>query len=126
MSASAVVANRTDLAPFYSYRWDYCASNNLSLPRQHVVDGGGWDETFVGWGEEDMDFAYRMSLRGLRPVLPVATQVRAFHLDHPVNNETNRASLLRNARYLLSKFPELRELRLPAYAAWGIRDQDLR
>jgi glycosyltransferase involved in cell wall biosynthesis len=116
----------TDLAPFYSQRWDYCASNNLSVRREHVVHGGGWDETFVGWGEEDMDFAYRLYLRGIRPVLPVGTEIRAFHLDHPVDEEMNRASLLRNARYLLSKFPELRRIRLPAYAAWGITDQELR
>ena len=72
-----------------------------------------------------MDFAYRIFRRGLRPVLPRGTPVRAFHLDHPVDRAANRTTLLANARYLLSKHPELRAAREPAYTAWESDAKDL-
>jgi len=109
----------------YSYRWDWCTSNNLSVRRTRVIEVGLWDENFVGWGEEDIDFAYRLFLAGARPVLPFRTSARAFHLDHPVDSEANRSTLLRNARYLTAKFPELLPIRLPAYRNFGFDRDDI-
>jgi hypothetical protein len=113
-----------DVLP-YSNRWDWCASNNLSVRRRHVIENGLWDERFLGWGEEDMDFSYRMFSAGLRPVLPLGTPLRAYHLDHPVDVERNRATLRSNAAYLLQKWPHLRACRLPAYANYGLTADDL-
>ena len=44
--------------------WHYAASNALSVERRYVEQIGGWDEGYHGWGEEDMDFAYRCTGRG--------------------------------------------------------------
>jgi len=104
----------------YSSRWDYCASNNLSVRRCHAERIGFWDENFVGWGEEDMDFSYRLFSAGCRPVLPVNGAVYAYHLDHPVDLEANRHSLQRNARYFVDKYPEMAQYRRWAYRAHSL------
>jgi len=102
-----------------SGKWYFAASNALSLKRKDIVNIGGWDEKFKGWGEEDMDFAYRLYLSGISFVFPEAEILYAVHLDHPVS--VNRlASLFRNALYFISKFPEVYQIRLPAYEAFGL------
>lgn len=99
----------------YSARWDYCASNNLSVRRCHIVSVGFWDESFIGWGEEDIDFAYRLFQGGCRPVLPVNGPVYAYHVDHTIDLLANHDSLRRNARHFVRKYPEMAEYRREAY-----------
>jgi len=77
----------------YSTRWDYCASNNLSIRRSEVERIGYWDEKFIGWGEEDIDFAYRLFKSGCRPVIPESGPIYAYHLDHDIDIESNLSSL---------------------------------
>eukprot|EP01022_Parablepharisma_sp_SALTPOND_P021805 TRINITY_DN43638_c0_g1_i1.p1 TRINITY_DN43638_c0_g1~~TRINITY_DN43638_c0_g1_i1.p1 ORF type:complete len:322 (-),score=60.55 TRINITY_DN43638_c0_g1_i1:127-1092(-) len=108
----------------WANRWDYCASNNLSVRRAHALRIGGWDCTFMGWGEEDMDFAYRLFLQGLRPMLPTSGPLYAYHLDHPVDQELNRVQLARNARYFTRKFPEMTLLRKESYDYYGLKAED--
>jgi len=88
-------------------RWDWCASNNLSVRRHFVRAARGWDERFVGWGEEDMDFAYRMFLLGLRSMTQVSGPLFAVHIAHQVDRDANRRSLQDNAQYFVGKFPEV-------------------
>jgi len=38
----------------------YCLTGNLSLPRQVFIDSGGLDETFTGYGWEDIDLGVRL------------------------------------------------------------------
>ena len=102
-----------------SDKWYYAASNALSLKRIDVVNIGGWDEEFNGWGEEDMDFAYRLHLSGISFVFPEAETLYAVHLDHPVS-DYRLTTLFRNALYFTSKFPEVYQIRLPAYEAFGL------
>lgn len=104
----------------FATRWDFCASNNLSVRRREIQRIGGWDEGFEGWGEEDMDFAYRLYRAGCRPVLPEAGPVVAHHLDHDVDAEAAKASLQRNARYFINKFPEVARPRHEAYQLHGL------
>ncbi|HUS90637.1 MAG TPA: glycosyltransferase, partial [Phycisphaerae bacterium] len=100
-------------------KWYLAASNALSVRRRHVVRIGGWDEGFHGWGEEDMDFAYRLHRIGLSFVFPPSRLLYAVHLDHPVAAD-QAESLRRNALRFVSKFPEVYPVRLPAYNACGI------
>ena len=104
----------------YSHRWDYCASNNLSVRRKHVLEVGCWDESFVGWGEEDIDFAYRLYMHGVLPVIPETGSIYAYHLDHEVDVEANSSSLERNARYFAEKFPVMKRLRKEVYDHYGV------
>ena len=99
--------------------WYLAASNALSVERRFVERIGGWDEAYQGWGEEDMDFAYRLHLAGLSFVFPAPQWLYAVHLDHaPAAGWTT--SLDRNARRFVRKFPEVYEIRLPAYRQCGI------
>ena len=100
-------------------RWEWCASNNLSLRTDYAV-AVGWDESFFGWGEEDMDFSFRLYKHGLVPLYLSSDGAVAYHLDHDVDRERNAFTLRANARYLLSKFPEIAGARREAYALFGI------
>jgi GT2 family glycosyltransferase len=104
----------------YYDRWDWCAGNNLSVRRRHAIDVGLWDERFYGWGEEDLDFSYRLHRHGLVPLFVAGPRAACFHLDHPVDRERNASTLRANARYLLSKFPQVAERRREAYRLYGI------
>ena len=95
--------------------WTRCASNNLSVRRRWVRVVGGWDEGYVGWGEEDMDFSYRLYRMGLEPVVLLQGPLSAMHIGHGVDEEAKRQALHRNASLLLAKFPEILPWRLPAY-----------
>ncbi len=106
-------------------RWEWCASNNLSVRTEYVVRIGYWDEDFVGWGEEDIDFSFRLHESGLTPILLLSDDAVSYHLDHPVDHETNTSTLKRNAERLLTKFPQIADHRMEAYARYGIDMEDL-
>ncbi len=106
-------------------RWDWCASNNLSVRKKHVVQIGYWDEHFVGWGEEDIDFSFRLYRLGLTPIQLVSDNAASYHLEHHIDHETNTNTLRQNGRYLMSKFPELAQYRKEAYARHDVNIYDL-
>jgi len=109
----------------YYDKWEWCASNNLSVRRTHALEIGCWDENFVGWGEEDIDFSFRLSQLGLTPILLTSDNANSYHLEHKIDYETNAFTLRENARYLLSKFPQIAEYRRDAYARFDINVEDL-
>lgn len=103
----------------YYDKWEWCAGNNLSVRREYVADVGFWDENFFGWGEEDIDFSYRLYQHGLVPIFLASRNAACYHLDHPVDQK-NTFTLRTNARYLLRKFPEIAEHRRQAYSLFNI------
>ena len=108
----------------YFDRWEWCASNNLSVKKAHVSQIGYWDEKFLGWGEEDIDFSFRLYQLGLTPLLLNSNNAASYHLDHHIDYETNGFTLRENGRYLISKFPEIKEYRKEAYALYSINIED--
>ncbi len=108
----------------YCDKWEWCASNNLSVRNEYVSQIGYWDENFVGWGEEDIDFSFRLYGLGLTPIHLVSGNAASYHLEHHVNHEGNILTLKKNGSYLISKFPELAEYRREAYARYGINIDD--
>jgi GT2 family glycosyltransferase len=105
-------------------KWEWCASNNLSVRNEYVSQIGYWDENFVGWGEEDMDFSFRLHKSGLTPILLISDNAVSYHLEHHIDHKMNASTLRANARYLLSKFPEVAENRRDAYARYGVSIED--
>ena len=91
--------------------WVLCASHCTSVEWKEVEQVGGWDEQFYGWGEEDLELAYRLHLSGLQFMYPHRKHGAAYHLDHSMNWDLNLTSLDRNLRYFRQKFPE----------SWGVR-----
>jgi GT2 family glycosyltransferase len=106
-------------------RWDWCASNNLSVRRAYVAQIGYWDEEFLGWGEEDVDFSFRLHRLGLVPLILETDDAASYHLEHQVDRETNEVTLRDNGRYLIGKFPGIEEYRRDAYAIYGIDIENL-
>jgi glycosyltransferase involved in cell wall biosynthesis len=45
--------------------WHYLFTCNASVRRRHLIDAGGFDEAFRGWGLEDSELGYRLRSRGL-------------------------------------------------------------
>lgn len=104
----------------YYDKWQWCAGNNLSVRRSEAAQIGLWDENFFGWGEEDIDFSYRLHRHGLVPIFLASRHAACYHLDHPVDHKKNTSTLCSNARYLLKKFPEIVEDRRQAYRLFNI------
>ena len=86
----------------------------------YAADVGLWDENFFGWGEEDIDFSYRLYQHGLVPIFLASRNAVCYHLDHSVDHQKNTSTLCANARYLLRKFPEIVEHRRQAYSLFNI------
>ena len=105
-------------------RWEWCASNNLSVRRVYVSQIGYWDEEFLGWGEEDIDFSFRLWQLGLMPLMIETDDAASYHLEHPVDRETNLMTLRDNGRYLIGKFPGIEAYRREAYALYDISIDD--
>jgi GT2 family glycosyltransferase len=106
----------TPLAP--EGHWLYAASNALSVDHTLVDRIGGWDESYVGWGEEDLDFSYRLHGAGAPILFPDPAEHYAVHLDHPIP-PTRRESLRQNALRFVSKFPEVLAVREHTYRSYG-------
>jgi len=96
-------------------QWEWCASNNLSVRREYVARIGYWDENFYGWGEEDIDFSFRLHQLGLTPIVIISSAAAAYHLDHDIDHQLNALTLRRNAKYLLAKSPQVAPYREEAY-----------
>lgn len=96
--------------------WFACASHCMSVERQDVEAAGGWDEEFVGWGEEDLELAYRLRQAGLAFVYPHRKYGAGYHLDHSLHWCSRLNTLDRNVRYFRDKFP----------GSWNVRRKLLR
>ena len=76
---------------------------SFALPRKHFDGVGGFDETFVGYGGEETDFAERLRDAGV-PLFRVR-QARAVHQWHPVHIPPLQHfdDIIRNARLFYEK-----------------------
>lgn len=55
---------------------------NIAVNRSDYERVNGFDESFIGWGCEDDDFARRLRLAGVR-IKTIADRTHAYHLWHP-------------------------------------------
>lgn len=69
--------------------------------RSYLLEIGGWDEAFIGWGGEDQDIIERY-LQGR--YLCRCPELVYLHLPHPPNNKWAEASLVeQNRNYYYNK-----------------------
>ena len=57
-------------------------SGNFAVVRADLFMVNGFDEAYVGWGQEDDDLGRRFYAAGVRP-MPVANRARISHSPHP-------------------------------------------
>ena len=60
MTPDLTIRRRRDLSPFH------VTTRNCSMLRRDVLEAGGFDETFSGYGWEDIELALRLHARGVR------------------------------------------------------------
>jgi hypothetical protein len=84
--------------------WAFCWSGNIGISRDTIERSNLYfDESFNGWGGEDLEWAYRAHLAGARiEFLPEAWGV---HLPHERNVGDQIASEQENFRRLLALHP---------------------
>ncbi|HZS42117.1 MAG TPA: glycosyltransferase [Polyangia bacterium] len=86
--------------------WILGATGNLSAPRALVVEVGGFDEAFHGWGLEDLDLCYRLHHAGARTVIGAAAI--NYHQAHPTAGDGVRwIEWLRNLERFVEKYDRL-------------------
>lgn len=59
----------------------FCSNFGI-VDRQSILHIGGFDESFCGWGFEDVDFMNMMLKHG--PIISCRRTATAIHIDHPV------------------------------------------
>jgi predicted glycosyltransferase involved in capsule biosynthesis len=75
--------------PFNSIvgKWVLFTSCNFAIKRELFDQLGGFNETFIGWGSEDTEFAYRVDKSNIQYEL---IDNRVMHLPHVDNGEIPR------------------------------------
>ena len=99
--------------------WE-CTSDCFSVERDVIMDVGGWDINFTGWGEEDIELAYRFFLAGIQIISPAHPVLYCVHIDHPINHQDNFLSLQRNALYFAEKHSEIGLIRASVWESLNV------
>ncbi|WP_432905285.1 glycosyltransferase family 2 protein [Micromonospora matsumotoense] len=89
---------------FPSAPWVLGLTHNASVDRKSFLRVGGFDETMVKWGFEDLEFFYRIfHLHGARPDLfELDVEALSYHLPH-FRKTSNGLASMDNMKYLLRK-----------------------
>jgi glycosyltransferase involved in cell wall biosynthesis len=83
--------------------WTLGWSGALSAPRSLVEKIGGFDESFTGWGAEDVDFSLRLQQAG--GTFLAVREFPALHLPHPTASlEEKKKSNVANMKMMHRKF----------------------
>ncbi|MFA4905252.1 MAG: glycosyltransferase family 2 protein [Candidatus Margulisiibacteriota bacterium] len=88
-------------------KFSYFLTGNLSIRKQTLLDIGGFDQDFAGYGWEDIELGYRLMKAGI-PLYYLPSAVN-FH-DHPVAAEDmlkRKYHMGRSARIFYQKHPNL-------------------
>lgn len=70
-----------------NHPWSLAYTCNMSFPR-HLVKNIRFDESFTGWGLEDIDFAFQMYTNGAK--LSFSRSILGYHLFHDRTFSENR------------------------------------
>lgn len=84
--------------------WAFAWTGLIALPAAAVAAGRLYfDETFLGWGNDDLEWGYRVCASGLPIVL--RPDVYGLHLPHRRDASANRRTGRANADRFLRKWP---------------------
>ncbi len=77
----------------YCFPWRFFMTNNCSVEKDAVLRAGMFDESFIGWGCEDLDLGYRLFQKGYRFVRE--NKVVSLHQEHPINYADTSGNIYR-------------------------------
>jgi glycosyltransferase involved in cell wall biosynthesis len=84
--------------------WAFAWTGLIALPAAEVAAGRLYfDESFLGWGNDDLEWGYRVCASGIPIVL--RPDVYGLHLPHPRNATANNRTGRANADRFLRKWP---------------------
>ena len=94
--------------------------NCFFINKSAIEEVGYFDINYVGYGEEDTDIKYELSKKKTIFKEVIYENCASYHIDiYPElkPEETNKRleEWIKNAKYLLKKFPELKEIRKKIY-----------
>lgn len=81
--------------------WNRFYSAICVVPRNNFYAAGTFDESLSGWGGEDIDLGYRLSLIGS---LLFDNKIRGIHIPHPRNQHKNEITSRQNMYTMLAKY----------------------
>jgi len=90
----------TDYSSRYSWRFIY--STCICIKKDIFNKACGFDENIVGWGNEDVDFAYRVSKIGN---IEFIKNYYVWHLPHSRDRYKNNMENTHNFYYIIKKYP---------------------
>ncbi|OPX43309.1 chondroitin synthase [Ruminiclostridium hungatei] len=89
---------------FFRYNpiiWIVFYTGNVSLERESFLNAGLFDESFKGWGYEDLELGYRLYKQKIKFVKSKATV--SYHLTHEISVSDMMEEALRNLKYFSKK-----------------------
>jgi glycosyltransferase involved in cell wall biosynthesis len=110
--------SRAAILDLYSYNmaclsspWSIAYGCNISVERCLIDRAApdGFDTSFVGWGLEDQEFAYRLHKGGARWAYSRASTAAHLHHDRTITPE-RYAGWMSNLQYFVEKHPECASL----------------
>ncbi len=89
--------------PAHKYPWMLTLTCNLAVPRELLLNSGGFDENFKKWGFEDIELGYRLHKAGARFVFNGRNEV--LHQSHPLAApaESNKPYFIRKCADLFKE-----------------------
>jgi glycosyltransferase involved in cell wall biosynthesis len=88
--------------------WYYFLTGNISFPKSLFMAFNGFDETFTGYGWEDLELGYRLTQSNV-PFLYLRTAVNYhYHLILPKEDIPRCYDKGKSAKIMLKKHPELK------------------
>jgi hypothetical protein len=84
--------------------WRACFTNNFSVRAEDYWAIGGFDESYVEWGAEDLDLGLRLERHGVTPCLRRDAWI--IEWPHPRSMADRWQELIANMARFLGKFPE--------------------
>lgn len=79
--------------------WCYAWSCALTVSKEIIEKSGLFDESFKGWGSEDVDFGYRCYLHGANFIFDDTNPL--FHIPHPTAPSKDKEKSNRDNRLIM-------------------------
>lgn len=96
--------------------WHYFLTGNASAPRQVLLEVGGFDQAFQGYGHEDLELGYRLQKAGLP--IDYAPEAVNYHW-HPVPFPEQCSKMYLAGRSTVTFYRKHRDLRICLTMGWN-------
>ena len=96
--------------------WHYFLTGNASAPRSVLLEVGGFDQAFQGYGHEDLELGYRIQKAGLR--IDYAPEAINYHW-HPVPFPEQCSKMYLAGRSTVTFFRKHQDWRIRLKMGWN-------